>query len=83
MTITGGVFSADVSITMNNNVCEIKEFNNDVIKCMAPKSVSSLTLKKWYRIIYTMCGLDQLLICMSIMLLSQRHLLQYPPSDIS
>lgn len=44
MTITGGVFSADVSITMNNNVCEIKEFNNDVIKCMAPKSVSSLTL---------------------------------------
>lgn len=40
MTITGGVFSADVSITMNNNVCEIKEFNNDVIKCMAPKSVS-------------------------------------------
>lgn len=46
MTITGGVFSADVSITMNNNVCEIKEFNNDVIKCMAPKSVSSLTLIK-------------------------------------
>lgn len=44
MTITGGVFSADFSITMNNNVCEIKEFNNDVIKCMAPKSVSSLTL---------------------------------------
>lgn len=46
MTITGGVFSADVSITMNNNVCEIKEFNNDVIKCMAPKSVSFLTLIK-------------------------------------
>lgn len=46
MTITGGVFSADVSITMNNNVCEIKEFSNDVIKCMAPKSVSSLTLIK-------------------------------------
>lgn len=46
MIIIGGVFFVDVSIIMNNNVCEIKEFNNDVIKCMALKFVSFLILIK-------------------------------------
>lgn len=46
MIIIGGVFFVDVSIIMNNNVCEIKEFSNDVIKCMALKFVSFLILIK-------------------------------------
>lgn len=46
MIIIGGVFFVDVSIIMNNNVCKIKEFNNDVIKCMALKFVSFLILIK-------------------------------------
>ena len=41
MTINGGGFSADSSVTVGSKSCEINTVNYDQIQCVAPSLVSS------------------------------------------
>lgn len=49
MTINGGGFSADSSVTVGSKSCEINTVNYDQIQCVAPSLVSSSLMAELFK----------------------------------